>query len=90
MIDEYVEKENKPYSSYHDIWTNWLFQYNDELQIVEAIESDYLMWNSEQHRLTPKYKLFCSLPPLVIHYHVTYVDDDNKSFKINSQHCNDF
>ena len=46
MIDEYAEKENKPYSSYHDIWTNWLFQYNDELQIVEAIESDYLMWNS--------------------------------------------
>ena len=34
--------------------------------------------------------MFCSFVTLVKYYHVTYVDDDNKPFKINCQICNDF
>ena len=41
------------------------------MSLGEAIESAYLVWNSEQHRLTPKYDILHSLVPLVKKYHVT-------------------
>ena len=65
-------------------------QYNVELTIDEAIESSYIMQKSEQHRLTPKYDIIHSFPPLVKHYHVTEEDDGDKLFKTTSQLCNGF
>ena len=33
-------------SGYFCFWPKWLFQYYDELALVEAIESFYLAWKS--------------------------------------------
>ena len=78
-----------PYSDYFYSWSEWLFQYYNELPLYEDIESTYLMWKSEQYRIIPKYYILSSLLPLVKHYFVTLEDDDNK-FKINCQHSNGF
>ena len=59
------------------------------MSLVEAIESAYLMWNSEQHRLTPKYDIIRSLVTLVKHYFLT-VEEDENLFKITFQRCNGF
>ena len=55
----------------------------------EAIESAYIMWISEQHRLTPKYDILSSLVTLVKHYNVTMEEDDNQ-FKITFQRFRGF
>ena len=55
----------------------------------EATESAYLTWKSEQHRLTPNYKILCSLVPLVKYYFATMEEADNQ-LKITCQHCNGF
>ena len=55
----------------------------------EAIESYYIAWKPEQHRLIPKYYNPHSFVLLVKQYHVTYEDDD-KPFKITCQYCNGF
>ena len=47
------------------------------------------MWKSEQHRVTPKYDIMCSLVSLVKHYFVTMEEDDNQ-FKITCQSSNGF
>ena len=59
------------------------------MHIGEYIESCYLSWKLEQHRLTPKYKTFHPFVPLVKHHHVNY-GEDYKPLKINCQKCNGF
>ena len=39
MVDECYYDENTAYSSSFGFWPQWLFQYNDKLEICEAIES---------------------------------------------------
>ena len=56
------------------------------MPLVEANESDYLMLKSEQHRLTPKYDILCSLFTRVKHDFVTIYEDHNQ-FKITFQRC---
>ena len=48
------------------------------------------MWKSEQHILSPKYNILSSFVPLVKYYPVTYVDDDDKPFKIICKYCNGY
>ena len=52
-----------------------LFQYYNDLPLGEYIESDYLVWRSEQHKLTPKYNSMCSLVTHVKHYIVTMEEE---------------
>ena len=66
-----------------------MYQYFNELLLGEVIESAYLKWNSEQHRLKPKYDIKPSLAPLVKHYIVTMEENDT-IFKITCQFCNGF
>ena len=54
------------------------------------IENAHLMCKSEQHILIPKHNILCSFLPLEKHCHVTYLGDDNKSFKITCKHCNGY
>ena len=75
-LDEYWDEGDTPYSGDFDFFPHWLFQYYDELTLVETIESDYITWKSEQHRLTPKYEILRSLAPLVKHYNTTLEEDD--------------
>ena len=65
-----------------------LFQYQNELQLGEAIKSDCLMC-SWGEKLIPKYDILRSLVLLVKHYFVTMEGDDNK-FKITCQCHNVF
>ena len=65
-----------------------LLKYNNELTIRESIEGYHITRKSEQHILTHKYEILRSFVPLVKHYHVTDVDDDNKLLKIKYQCCN--
>ena len=65
------------------------FKYYNKLLLGEAIESDYLMWKSEQHRLTKKYEIMSSLLPLVKHNNVN-MEENNNPFKMTCQHCNGF
>ena len=53
MLEKYWDGGDKPYSSSYYFWPQWLFKYNDELPICEAIETYHLTWNTEQYRLTP-------------------------------------
>ena len=46
ILDEYWDGVDTPYSFCFDLWTEWLFQYYNELTLCEAIESYYLMWKS--------------------------------------------
>ena len=59
------------------------------MPLGESIDIVFLVWNLEQHRLTPKYDILRTLVPLVKLYNVTMEDDDNQ-FKINLQRCNGF
>ena len=81
MLDGYWDEKNTPCSDIFDFWPDCLYQYFNELPLGEAIESDYLMWKSEKHRLAPKYDILCSLLALVKKYFVTMEDDYNQ-FKI--------
>ena len=69
------------------LWPDWLYKYPIELPLGESIESDYLTWNSEQHRLTPTYDILRSLVNPVKQYFVT-MEEDEFQFKINCQRCN--
>ena len=88
-IDKYWYKGDTHYSVRFDLWPEWLFKYYDELPLGESIESADLMWNPEQHRLTPKYYIMRALVTLVKHYHVNFYNH-NKKFKITYQCCNGF
>ena len=68
MLDEYWDERDTPISDGFDFWPDWLFQYYNELPLGEDIESAYLTWKAEQHILTPKYNILCSLVPLVQHF----------------------
>ena len=59
------------------------------MPLVEAIGGTYFMWNIEQHILTLKYDILCSLVPPVKHYFLNMEEDDNQ-LKITRQHCNMF
>ena len=48
------------------------------MPLGEANESDFLVWKSEQKRLTPKYGILSSLVPLAKHNCVTMEGDDNQ------------
>ena len=65
----------------------WLLQYYNELNLGESIQSAYMMWKLEQHRLTPKYDIMNLLMTPVKHYFVNMEEDDNK-LTITCQHCN--
>ena len=67
----------------------WLFQYHNEVALGEYIENYYLIWRSEQHRLTPKYDIIRSVVPHLKHYHMTMNNDYNQ-IKITCQQCNGF
>ena len=88
-LDEYWDKKDTPYSDGCDFWPYWLCKYFNKLRLGGAIESAYLIWKSEQHRLTPKYDIMRSLFPLVKNYFVTMEEDDTL-FKITCQHCNGY
>ena len=88
MVDEYWDERDTPYSDDFEFYTEWLFQYFNELPLGESIESAYLTWKSEQHRLTPKYDILSSLVPLLKHY-ILMGEEDNQ-FKITFQCCNGF
>ena len=66
-----------------------MFEFYYHLPIGAAIESVYLTWKSEKHRLTPKCKILRLLVPLIKHYHVD-LDDDYKPIKIMCKCCNAF
>ena len=69
MITEWLKKNeswddgDKSYLGGSDFWSQWLFKHYDELPLDEAIESVYLTWKSEQHRLTLKYDILLSFYP---------------------------
>ena len=48
------------------------------------------MCNPEQNRLTPEYEILHSSMTLVKHYHVNYVENEDKTFKISFQCCNGY
>ena len=66
-----------------------VFQYYNEIPLGKSTAIDHITWKSEQHRLTPKYDILRSLVPLVKHYFVTMVEDDNQ-LKMTFQRCNGF
>ena len=47
------------------------------------------MWKPEQHRMTSKYDIMCSLMTLLNQYFVTMEEDGNQ-LKTTCQRCNDF
>ena len=65
MLDRYCNEIDTTCSDDFEFWPEWLFQCFNELPLIEAIESSYLTWKSEQYRLTPKYDIMRSLVPLV-------------------------
>ena len=89
MSDEYWDEEDTPYSDNFYFWPDLLHQYFNKLLLGKEIKSAYITWNSEQHRLTTKYEIICSLLPLVKHYFVT-MEEDYIQFKITYQLCNGF
>ena len=74
---KYWDEEPTTHSDDFGFWPEWLFQYYNELTLGDAIESDYLMRKSEQHRMTPKYEILSSFLPLVKHDFLTTEEDDN-------------
>ena len=68
ILDEYWDERDTTYSDHFDLWPDWLYKYFNELMLGEAIENSYLMWKSEQHRLTPKYGILHPLELLVKKY----------------------
>ena len=89
MLDEYWDKKYTPYSDYYDFQPDWLYQYFNELPLGKAIESAYIMWKLEQHRLTTKHEIMCLLVPLVEHYFGT-MEEYTNPFKISCQRCSGF
>ena len=89
MLYKYWDERDKSFSGYFDFWPQWLFQYYNELPIVESIEIVYLTWNPEQQILISKDEILRPLVPLVKHYNVT-VDEDDEKFKITCKCCSEF
>ena len=88
-LDEYWNEGDTLYSGYFDFWPEWLFQYYNELNFGEAIESVSIVWKSEQHSITPRYDILRSLVPLLKYYTVNMEEDSDKltvTFKL----CNNF
>ena len=67
LLDEHRRERDTSYSDYFELFTEWLFQYFNELPLFKFIEIAHLIWKSEQHRLTPKYDILSSLGPLLKH-----------------------
>ena len=65
ILDEYWDKKDTLHSDGFDFWPGRLFQYYNGLPLGDAIEIAHLVGKSEQHRLTPKYDIMCSLLPFV-------------------------
>ena len=57
MLDDYWDEKDTTYSYYYAFWPDWLYQYFNDLPLGEAIESAYLTWKSEQHKLTLRYDI---------------------------------
>ena len=55
MLDEYWDGVDTPYAGGFYLWTEWLFQYYNELPLCESIESAYIVCKSEQHILKTNY-----------------------------------
>ena len=89
MLDAYWYEKDTPYSDDFDFWPDWLHQYFNKMLLGETIESAYLPWKSEKHRLTPKYDILSSFVLLVKNYFVNMEEDSNK-LKINCQQYNGF
>ena len=81
ILYDYLDEKDTPYSDDSYLWPDCFYQYFNELPLGESIESSYLMWKSEQHRLPPKYDILSSFVTLVKHYFVT-MEEDNNQFKI--------
>ena len=89
MFDEYWYKKDTPHPDDFNLWPDWLFQYYNEIPLVEAIESSYITLKIEQQRLIPNYYIMNLFVTLVKHYNVTMVEDDNQ-FKMTCQKFNCF
>ena len=89
MLDDYLNEKDTPYSDGFDFWPDTLYQYFNVIPLGEATESAYFMWNSEQHRLAPKYDILCSFVTRVKHCFVNMEKDGNQ-LKITCQWCNGF
>ena len=87
MLDEYWDEGDTSYPGGFDFCPDWLFQYYNEVPLGEAIERDYFIWKSEQHRLTRKCDILRSSVPFSKHYFVTMEYDFNR-FKSTCQHFN--
>ena len=61
---EYWYEWDKMHSGYFYFWPQWLLQYYNKMPLGQSIVIAYLMWKSEQHRLTPKYDIIHSLMSL--------------------------
>ena len=55
LLDKYWNERDRPLPDYFEFCPDWLFQYYNELTLSEFIESVFLVWKSEKHKLTPKY-----------------------------------
>ena len=78
MLDAYWDEKDTPYSNYFYLWTDWLLQYYNEVPLYNSIESAYLVWKSEQHRMTPNYYILHLLMPLVKKCFVTMEEYANQ------------
>ena len=87
-LDEFWDEVYKTYSGGLFL-ARVFFQYYNELNLGESIESVYHNWKSKQHRLIPKYEILALFVPLEKHYHVTYEEDD-KPLKVTCQRFNGF
>ena len=68
MLDKYWDEGDNPYQYDFDFCPEWLFQYFNKLPLGEEIEINFLVCKSEQHILTPKYNILCSLVTLAKHF----------------------
>ena len=46
ILDEYLDEEDTPYSDGFNFWIECLYQYFNELPLVEDVESYYIVWKS--------------------------------------------
>ena len=58
------------------------------MSICTDTEIAYLIWMSEQHIVTSKYNFLRSCITLVKKYHVIYIDDEDRPFKITRKNYN--
>ena len=46
ILDEYLDEEDTPYSDGFNFWIECLYQYFNELPLVEDVEIYYIVWKS--------------------------------------------